>query len=285
MVRHGQSIHLPLPLPEQHRVRETPDRSPPNIGLTVNSKTTRLLTDLLHGAFELCQVLRTESGLPGLVVGNRLEVLRFRGGMEPNLHRSRDRALRRTSSASIGWTSPRSSSPARRFASESQASASSSSRGIIKAEQQLLRELRPLVRWQLQGGVLQRLGTHWALLYMRVPCRPCRVSRHRRMDIISARFDPTAGLPAMPSTRAVARIPKKGGAGAPPFRLQVAQGFSRRCPRRRGRWRRSPSGASCPRHPGSGCCPSRRGAGCRRRPSCGPRSTRTPSPRTPSAPP
>ena len=101
MVRYGENIHLSFPFPEQNRVREPPDWSPSNIGLTVDSKAVRILADLFHSPFELSQVLRTESGLPGFVVGNRLEVLRLRRGMEPMRHRSRVRALRRTSPASI----------------------------------------------------------------------------------------------------------------------------------------------------------------------------------------
>ena len=127
MMCYRQDLHLPLHLSKENREGKSPEISPSNIRLAVNRITLRILADLLQCPFELRQIPGTEPGHASLVPGNRLEVFRFRRRMEPIHHRSKARALRLTSSAAVGCTSPRSSSPARRFASESQVSASSSS--------------------------------------------------------------------------------------------------------------------------------------------------------------
>lgn len=123
----GEYFNSPFCLAIQNREGKSPHTYPSNIWHSFDSVTMGILADLLQHAFELGQVPCPKASTSFFIVGDVLKMLCLRLGMELIRHRSRARAFRRTSSAGIGSTSPRSSSRARRLASSSQATPSSPS--------------------------------------------------------------------------------------------------------------------------------------------------------------
>ena len=96
--------------------RGTAPRRPTNIRLVDDPVAVRVRAHGFQGLLERRQIVGAEPGPSGLVIDDGLQMLRFGLGVEPDRHRSSDRAFRSTSSAGIACTSPLSSSRARRAA-------------------------------------------------------------------------------------------------------------------------------------------------------------------------
>ena len=114
VMSHGEYLDPPPRLPIDDGKREPHQGRPANVWLLDDPEPGRVGAHGIQGLLERRQIVAAEPGPTGLIVGDSLQMLRFRLWVEPDRHRRSNRAFRRTSSSEIPCTSPLSSSRARR---------------------------------------------------------------------------------------------------------------------------------------------------------------------------
>lgn len=118
--------------PEHDRKREVIHRSAANRSSSLAWEATRRFFDLSQRVANRRDVAGPQTGLPGLVPSDLIQVLGFSPRVELQRHFRSARALASTSSAGTSETSPRSIWSARRAASCCHSSSTSSDRGVSR---------------------------------------------------------------------------------------------------------------------------------------------------------